>query len=228
MKRAGTASAPITVRAYPGEHPVIHPGGEARWTTRCASPPAPPGSGCPASSSRRRRWITTVNVYISDGQKAQPYAAHDIEFSSNEVRNGKGTGLLVAPRTNNVQLIGNLVHDNGLGTQHQHQGLYFQGQNGLISNDVVYNQPHGFGIQVRGEDTDIYANNIIVVGNTSVGNQLAGFVVENTAGNVKLINNISAFNGTYGIHAYYCCGSTAPATRRTTTSSSGIPPGRPG
>ena len=63
---------------------------------------------------------------------------------------------------------------------------------------------------MRGEDTDIYANNIIVVGNTSVGNQLAGFVVENTAGNVKLINNISAFNGTYGIHAYYCCGSTAP------------------
>ena len=210
MKRAGTASAPITVRAYPGEHPVIQPGGNN-------SMDYPVRITAGAAWFRMSGFIvekapldTTVNVYISDGQKAQPYAAHDIEFSYNEVRNGKGTGLLVAPRTNNVQLIGNLVHDNGLGTQHQHQGLYFQGQNGLIANNVVYNQPHGFGIQVRGEDTDIYANNIIVVGNTSVGNQLAGFVVENTAGNVKLINNISAFNGTYGIHAYYCCGSTAP------------------
>ena len=210
MTRAGTSSAPITVRAYPGEKPIIQPGGNN-------SMDYPVRITAGAAWFRMSGFIvekapldTTVNVYISDGQKAQPYAAHDIEFSYNEVRNGKGTGLLVAPRTNNVQLIGNLVHDNGLGTQHQHQGLYFQGQNGLIANNVVYNQPHGFGIQVRGEDTDIYANNIIVVGNTSVGNQLAGFVVENTAGNVKLINNISAFNGTYGIHAYYCCGSTAP------------------
>ena len=210
MKRAGTASAPITVKAYPGEKPIIRPGGQN-------SIDYPVRITAGAAWFRMSGFIvekapldTTVNVYISDGQKAQPYAAHDIEFSYNEVRNGKGTGLLVAPKTNNVQLIGNLVHDNGLGTQHQHQGLYFQGQNGLIANNVVYNQPHGFGIQVRGEDTAIYANNIIVVNNTSVGNQLAGFVVENTAGNVKLINNISAFNGTYGIRAYYCCGSTAP------------------
>ncbi|HEX9283311.1 MAG TPA: hypothetical protein VF882_05940, partial [Gemmatimonadales bacterium] len=27
MHRAGTAKAPITVRAYPGERPVVHPGG---------------------------------------------------------------------------------------------------------------------------------------------------------------------------------------------------------
>ena len=153
MKRAGTASAPITVRAYPGEKPVIHPGGNGSmdYPVRITA-----GAACFRLSGfivEKAPLDTTVNVYISDGQEAQPYAAHDIEFSYNEVRNGKGTGLLVAPRTNNVQLIGNLVHDNGLGTQHQHQGLYVQGQNGLIANNVVYNQPHGFGIQVRGEDT---------------------------------------------------------------------------
>jgi uncharacterized iron-regulated membrane protein len=74
----------------------------------------------------------------------------------------------------------------------------------------VYDQSNGFGIQVRGEDTEIAANNVIVAENTSVGNSLAGFVVENTASNIKLINNVSAFNGTYGIHGYYCCGPILP------------------
>ena len=111
----------------------------------------------------------TVNVYVSDGQQDQPQAAHDIEIRGNEIRNGKGTGLLVAPRTARVHLIGNKVHDNGFGTEHQHQGLYFQGQDGLISNNIVYDQPNGFGIQVRGEDTSINTNNVIVTQNTSVG-----------------------------------------------------------
>ena len=99
----------------------------------------------------------------------------------NEIRDGMGTGLLVAPRTDRVHLIGNAVHDNGIGTAHQHQGVYFQGQDGLIANNAVYDQPNGFGVQVRGEDTSIAANNVIVTENTSVGNSLAGFVVENTA-----------------------------------------------
>jgi hypothetical protein len=153
---------------------------------------------------------TTVNVYISDGGQQMPQAAHDIEFRDNEVRNGVGTGLLVAPRTERVHLIGNEVHDNGTGTAHQHQGLYFQGQHGLIANNAVYDQPNGFGIQVRGEDTEIAANDVIVTENTSVGNSLAGFVIENTASNVTVVNNISAFNGTYGIYGYYCCGPNLP------------------
>jgi hypothetical protein len=207
MQRAGSALAPITVKNYPGERPVIHPAG-----TTSMDYPVRITAG--AAFFRLQGFVIenapldgTVNVYISDGGQTQPQAAHDIEFSGNEVRNGMGTGLLVAPRTNNVQIVGNLVHHNGIGTVHQHQGLYFQGQNGLIANNVVYDQPNGFGIQVRGEDTAIAANNVIVTGNTSVGNSLAGFVIENTAANVTVVNNVAAFNGTYGIFGYYCCGS---------------------
>ena len=210
MTRAGTATAPITVKNYPGEQPVIHAGGNG-------SMDYPVRITAGAAFFRLQGFIienapldTTVNVYISDGQQQQPQAAHDIEFRDNEVRNGVGTGLLVAPRTERVHLIGNSVHGNGTGTAHQHQGLYFQGQHGLIANNAVYDQPNGFGIQVRGEDTSIAANSIIITENTSVGNSLAGIVVENTASNVTIVNNVSAFNGTYGIHGYYCCGPILP------------------
>jgi hypothetical protein len=210
MTRAGTWLAPITVKNYPGEQPVIHPGGNG-------SMDYPVRITAGAAFFRLQGFIienapldTTVNVYISDGQQEQPQAAHDIEFRDNEVRNSVGSGLLVAPRTERVHLIGNSVHGNGTGTAHQHQGLYFQGQYGLIANNAVYDQPNGFGIQVRGEDTSIVANSIIITENTSVGNSLAGIVVENTASNVTIVNNVSAFNGTYGIHGYYCCGLILP------------------
>ena len=210
MMRAGTSQAPITVKNYPGEQPIIHPGGSGPMDY-------PVRITAGAAYFRLHGFLienapldTTVNVYISDGGLQQPQAAHDIEFRDNEVRNGMGTGLLVAPRTARVHLIGNAVHDNGVGLAHQHQGVYFQGQDGLIANNAVYNQPNGFGIQVRGEDTEIPANNIIVTENTSVGNSLAGFVIENTASNVRVVNNVSAFNGTYGIHGYYCCGPNLP------------------
>jgi hypothetical protein len=210
MTRAGTAVAPITVKSYPGEQAVIHAGGNG-------SMDYPVRITAGAAYFRLQGFIiedapldTTVNVYISDGQQPPPQGAHDIELRDNEIRNGMGTGVLVAPRTYRVHLIGNAVHGNGIGTAHQHQGLYFQGQDGLIANNAVYDQPNGFGIQIRGEDTEIAADNVIVTENTSVGNELAGFVIENTASNIKVINNVSAFNGTYGIHGYYCCGPILP------------------
>jgi hypothetical protein len=210
MTRAGTLAAPITVRNYPGETAIIHPGGNG-------SMDYPVRITAGAAYFRLQGFVIenapldgTVNLYVSDGGQPQPQAAHDIEIRGNEIRNGMGTGLLVAPRTARVHLIGNDVHDNGIGTAHQHQGLYFEGQDGLISNNIVYDQPNGFGIQVRGEDTSINANNVIVTQNTSVGNSLAGFVVENTASNIRVVNNISAFNGTWGIYGYYCCGPYLP------------------
>jgi hypothetical protein len=210
MQRAGTASAPITVRNYPGERPVIHPSGSG-------SMDYPVRITAGAAYFRLQGFLienapldTTVNVYVSDGGQSQPAAAHDIEVSGNEIRNGMGTGLLVAPNTERVHIIGNSVHNNGLGTAHQHQGLYIQGQHAVVANNLVYDQPNGFGIQVRGSNTETSAGGVLVVENTTVGNELAGIVVENTAGNTKVVNNISAFNGTSGIFGYYCCGSILP------------------
>jgi hypothetical protein len=209
MDRAGKAKAPITVAAYPGERPVIHPGGSG-------SMDYPLRITAGAAYFRFAGFVveggplhTTMNIWISDGQHypPEPPPTHDIEISGCEIRSGLGSGVLVSPNTDSVQLIGNSVHDNGDGSQ-QHQGLYFQGQNGLIANNLVYGQANGFGIQVRGNypDSDtsveIPAHNIIVTNNTVVDNSLSGIMVENNASEVLVVNNISASNGSYGVVGY--------------------------
>jgi hypothetical protein len=209
MHRAGTATAPITVRAYPGEHPVVHPGGGGLMDY-----PLRVTAG--AAYFRFSGFIvegaplhTTMNVWISDGQHnpPDPPPTHHIEISGCEIRAGVGSGILVSPNTQAVQLIGNSVHDNGDGSL-QHQGIYFQGQDGVVANNIVYHQTNGFGIQVRGNfpdpDTVVEtpAHDVIVANNTVADNSLSGIMVENSASNVLVINNISAFNGSHGVLGY--------------------------
>ena len=209
MNRAGTAEAPITVEAYPGEHPIVHPGGSG-------SMDYPLRITAGAAYVRFAGFVvegaplhTTMNIWISDGQHnpPEPSPTHDIEISDCEIRGGVGTGIFVSPNTRAVQLIGNTVHDNGDGSR-QHQGIYFQGQDGVVANNLVYHQPDGFGIQVRGNffdrDTVVEtpAHNVIVTNNTVVDNSLSGIMVENNASNVLVVNNISAFNGSFGVRGY--------------------------
>ena len=208
MERPGTAAAPITVRGYPGERPVVHPGGRG-------SMDYPLRITAGAAYFRFSGFVveggplhTTMNIWISDGQRTQsPAPTHHIEISGCEIRSGVGSGVLVSPNTDSVQLLGNRVHDNGDGSR-QHQGIYFQGQNGLIANNLVYQQRDGFGIQVRGNypdsDTEVElpAHNVIVTNNTVVDNSLSGIMVENNASDVLVVNNISAFNGSHGVVGY--------------------------
>ena len=208
MERAGTAAAPITIRAYPGERPVIRPGGSGPMDY-------PVRITAGAAYFRLAGFVvegaplhTTMNIWVSDGQRdSGPAPTHHIEISRCEVRAGTGTGLLVSPNTQAVQLIGNTVHDNGDGSR-QHQGIYFQGQDGLIANNLVYHQPNGFGIQVRGNfpDSDttreIPARDVIVANNTVVDSSLSGILVENNASEVLVVNNISALNGSHGVVGY--------------------------
>jgi hypothetical protein len=209
MNRSGTPTNPITVSNYPGERPVVHPGGGGSMDY-----PARITAG--AAYFRFAGFIvegaplhTTMNIWVSDGQvNVPPSPTHHIEISACEIRSGIGTGLFVSPNTDSVQLIGNSVHDNGDGSQ-QHQGIYFQGQNGVIANNLVYHQTNGFGIQVRGNYPDpdtivpIPARNDIVTENTVVDNSLSGIMVENNATLTTVTNNVSAYNGSYGVRGYY-------------------------
>jgi hypothetical protein len=194
MRRAGTALAPITVQSYPGEMAIVQPAGvgEMDYPLRITSG---------AAYFRFRAFVvedapldTTVNVYVAAQDKPYP---HDIEISGCEIRSSTGTGLLAEPNSFRVKVLGNVVHDNGLGTAHQHQGIYFQGKDGVIARNVVYGQPNGFGIQVRAG-----AKRVLVANNTAVGNSLSGIVVENSATRVTVVNNISAFNGGWAVYGY--------------------------
>lgn len=209
MNRAGTAAAPISVLAYPGERPVVHAGGNG-------SMDYPLRVTAGAAYFRFSGFVvegaplhSTMNVWVSDGQRNPPQAppTHHIEISNCEIRGGTGTGLFVSPNTRAVQVLGNSVHDNGDGSR-QHQGIYFQGQDGLIANNVVYHHTNGFGIQVRGNFPDpdtvveVPAHNVIVTNNTVVDSSLSGILVENNASQTLVVNNISAFNGSYGVRGY--------------------------
>jgi parallel beta helix pectate lyase-like protein len=208
MDRSGTAAAPITVRAYRGERPIVRPGGSG-------SMDYPLRVTAGAAYFRFSGFIvegaplhSTMNVWVSDGQRQSgPAPTHHIEISGCEIRDGTGTGLFVSPNTRAVQVLGNSVHDNGDGSR-QHQGIYFQGQDGLIANNVVYHQTNGFGIQVRGNfpdpdtEQEIPARNVIVTNNTVAESSLSGILVENSATQVLVVNNISAENGSHGVVGY--------------------------
>jgi len=188
MRRSGTAAKPITVAAYPGERPVVD---------------APSGTGdtyaiqIKGSYFRLRGFVlqgasggSSTNVYADFG-------SHHLEIRENEIRGSADQGFYSEPDTSSVQLIGNLIHDNGSGeARHQSHGIYMQGTGHLVANNVVYNHPYGFGIQVYPSNRDT-----IVVGNTVVASGYSGIVIGGDQGvrGITIRNNIFALNRQWGI-----------------------------
>jgi Right handed beta helix region len=193
VKRAGNRSAYITLRAYPGETAVIRPAGDGPmdYPLRISTGAAYfrfagfVVEGAPSED--------TVNVYVAAQEGPYP---HDIAISGCVIQNGAGSGLLVEPKAERVMVTGNVVRDNGDGTE-QHHGIYYQGRSGVIANNVVYGHLNGFGIQLRAGAADV-----LVANNTAVHNSLSGIVVENTATDVLVVNNVSAFNGGWAVRGY--------------------------
>jgi parallel beta-helix repeat protein len=189
VRRGGTARAPITVRNEPGVRPVLTP------SPRSPSYPLRLTEGAAYVRVRgfvieQARGESTMNVV---GLGEHP-GAHDYEISDCEIRFARNSsGVFVDDTNSHVWLLGNTVHDNNEPGV-QHQGIYFEGSDSVIANNVVYGQTNGFGIQVRAG-----ADNVLVTHNTVSGNSLSGIVVENTAGGVRVVNNISAFNGGYAV-----------------------------
>jgi len=188
LQRSGTSDAPITLAAYRGERPVVRPRSTGSDTYAVH---------IRASFIRIKHLVlegasggASANVFVDDH-------ASSIELRSNVIRNGQDQGIFVGSDTSNVQIIGNVVHDNGAGLpgQHQSHGMYVNGTRHLIVNNVVYDHPRGFGIH-------IYPHNdgTIVTGNTVAFNELGGLVVGGgDVSNITVRNNIFAYNRRYGI-----------------------------
>jgi hypothetical protein len=192
VDRAGNRAAPITVAAYPGEKVVLRAGSSGGDTY-----PLRVTSG--AAYVRIQGFVlelakgtSSTNVYF-EGR------AHDVELTRNEIRFSQDQGVFVENGTRRIHIVGNRIHDNGRGHesgQHQSHGIYIEGADHLVANNVVYNHPFGFGIQ-------IYPANkgTVVVHNTVVGSGHSGIVVGGDEGvsNITIRNNILAFNASYGV-----------------------------
>jgi hypothetical protein len=196
LGRAGTASAPFTVRNYPGERAVLLPG-----TGQSDNMPLQVGNG--AAYVRFQGLVfqgangsSTTNIYAWGN-------AHDVEFSSCEVTGSQRQGFFSEPTTRSIQIIGCNIHDNGgNGPVHLDHNVYIQGQGHVIANCRIANA-------LNGSDVQIYpsSDHIIVTENTIVGAGLDGIILGSDGGgttsNLTVVNNVVAFNGRYGISTYW-------------------------
>jgi Right handed beta helix region len=192
VERAGTPRAPITIAAFPRERVVLRAGSSSgdTYPMRVASGAA--YVRIQGFVLERAKGRSSTNVYFEG-------SAHHVELTRNEIRFSQDQGVFAEASTRNLHIIGNRIHDNGIGRvsgQHQSHGLYIEGRNHLIANNVIYDQKAGFGIQIYPQN-----QGTIVVSNTVVGNGHSGIVVggDDGVGNITIRNNVLAFNSSYGV-----------------------------
>jgi hypothetical protein len=195
MDRAGSPLAPITVEAAPGERPVVDAAG---------SHPLEVGS---SGAYFRFRGFVIQDAPGNSGGNVDVYG-HHVEISGNEITNGQDQGVYTDEESHHVQILGNWIHHNGKGVIHQSHGIYLQGDDHLVANNVVNDHPEGFGIQVY--DKGVRA---IVTGNTITGSQHSGIVVGGSGGvsGVHIHNNVLAFNHHWGISNDSACPASSVA-----------------
>ena len=209
MSRSGTAVAPITLRNFPGEQAILHPGGGANCNdvlqlfnvsyVRAQGFTIEGANGCD----------NNTNVYIAGSSR-------HVEISGNEIRNGHDHGLFADPGTLDVQVLANRVHDNGtIGSGNKDHALYMNGGPHLLANNLIYDHPYGHAVQIYPDaDGDIITNNTIVNTSYTSGYRAAGVIVGGdgrglTADNILIVNNIVAWNN-YGLYGYYEWGESGP------------------
>jgi hypothetical protein len=188
MRRSGTPSRPITLAAR--GRVVIHPASTSGNTY---------GIEITGSYFRLRGFViegslgdSSADVYVED-------RASHVEIFGNEIRYGQDQGIFADPGTSYVHILSNRIHDNGWhhrSGQHQSHGIYIEGGRDLIANNVIYNHPYGFGIQIYPDNHDT-----VVVDNTITTSGHSGIVVGGDGGvsGIVIRNNIVAFNRSWGI-----------------------------
>ena len=183
MARAGTAAAPITVENYPGERPIVNGGGQR------------PLEVSSSGAYFRMRGFVLENSPYDSGGNVDLYG-HHLEISGNEVRNAQDQGIYSDEDSHDAQILGNWIHHNGEGNIHQSHGIYLQGNDHLVANNVIHDHVEGFGIQVYDRNS-----RSIITANTVTGAGHSGIVVGGGGGvdNIRVVNNVFAFNSQWGI-----------------------------
>jgi chitodextrinase len=190
MGRAGTAAAPITIEAYPGEQPIV----DGEHTRR------PLVIQTAAAYFRVKGFILDRDCCTSGGH-IDVYG-HHIEIVDNEMRNGHGKGVYTDESSHHVQIIGNWIHHNSTAGGQQDHGIYLQGDDHVVANNVIHDHPDGFGIQAYDK-----GSRYVIVNNTVTNNGHSGIVVGGSGGvsNVTIRNNILANNNFYGVQHDSSC-----------------------
>lgn len=216
FRRSGTASAPITLKNYPGEAPVldfINPNSPAfdRITIQHSS-----------GQNVAIGWIIIEGLELTGGHDGiKYYSLHDAIFRNLHIHDNSFMGIL---GIGGVRILfeKNIINHNGrfaacdAGTTtmcfHDH-GLYVHGQNYTIRNNVIYDH-QGYGISQNGASASVYnssvhpsqefsgAHNWIVESNTFAYSRTRGGynVWGPLCSNLRLENNIFYENNVQNLH----------------------------
>jgi hypothetical protein len=189
MDRAGTALNPITVENYPGERPVLRSSGGHALRVN--------GSG----AWFRFRGFVIENYPGTSGGNVDLYGSY-LEIANNEIRGSVDQGIYTDEESDHNYLINNRIHHNGEGRTHQSHGIYLQGDDHLVANNLIHDHPEGFGIQVYDRGA-----RALVVNNTITTSGHSGIVVGGAGGvsGVVVRNNILAYNAHWGISRDSAC-----------------------
>jgi len=181
--RGGSATAPITIRNYPGERAILRPG-----TGATNNQPLQLASGAQylrfsGLTFEAANGPSTTNIYAYG-------TSHDIEFSDCENRTSARQGFFSEKTTARIHIIGCSFHDNGgSGPIQLDHHIYIQGTNHLILNNLLHRAPNGNAIQVYPSNTGI-----LIAGNTIDSAFREGIIIgsdgTNTTANALIINNI--------------------------------------
>jgi hypothetical protein len=192
---AGTAAAPITLMGYPGDpKAVIQPpqglptGDHYALRFRAASHDVRV-SGVVLQKSYAP--VSASAVYFVAGTYAD-------ELSDSEVRDaGAGSGIFIDANTHDIKILRNRIHDNCCNhNNNQGHGIYMEGANDTIANNVIYNQPNGWLIQVypANQNSQIIGNTLVAAGHSAI--VVGG---DGGVGGLTIRNNIIANNTNYAL-----------------------------
>lgn len=200
----GSASAPITIRAYPGERVVLDANNAAAKSSGVVltvqgghtifwgfeittSDPARPDSGGPNQPN---------GIYLNTSQ--------NVKFVNLIVHDLPGQGFGLWAENTDAEVYGCLVYYNG--SNHWDHGIYLQNRTGTkrVVDNIVFNQA-SHGIHAYGS-TDAYLDNIVLDGNTVFeSGGLIGGAERNIllgglrkAQNPVVTNNYTYFRGSSG------------------------------
>ncbi|TQJ11891.1 parallel beta-helix repeat protein [Kribbella jejuensis] len=232
---SGTATARITISAWPGRHPVLDP---ASFGANISSRAYLTLSGFTFSGTKydgvyvsgSHDITISGNTVTGAGHPVSGETAYGISIrsssasvvSGNNVHDNHGTGILITSGSTGILVSGNAASFNADGFRRNANGINVVSEGNTLLRNVTHDNEDS-GIQFyTGADDNLAALNVTynngdhgiddlnvtggrLIGNTVYRNCTTGINVEGTSGNYLVVNNVAVDNGVYPAYHGIAC-----------------------
>ena len=141
----------------------------------------------------------------TNGWGTSVWNSDHVEISYNEITGypGIAQGILLKEGSDDVQMLGNRIHDvGGEWPEHEHAIYCDSANRPIMANNLIYSSRAGYGIHLFGNcDNALVTNNTVTTSQTS-GITIGGNSDRGTTDNALIQNNIVADNANGGNGSY--------------------------